>query len=143
MPLLLERMGWSGKRPRSVRIAGTCVSGAEPCRRVYSYFATKSSQVLKAAWYFDFQRVPRRLLSPQTVIKVQSLLCRAGQVGADFGIHCNTRLLFLRLAEIAPSKELNDMASEVERHLKLPTEGEALDEPSSEGLLLSRLKFRW
>ena len=40
------------------------------------------------------------------------------------------RLLFLRLAEIAPSKELNDMASEVERHLKLPPqEREALGEP--------------
>ena len=40
------------------------------------------------------------------------------------------RLLFLRLAEIAPSKELNDIASEVERHLKLPPEErEVLGEP--------------
>jgi alkylation response protein AidB-like acyl-CoA dehydrogenase len=40
------------------------------------------------------------------------------------------RLLFLRLAEIAPPKELNDIASEVERHLKLPPEErEALGEP--------------
>src|SRR5580700_10571006 len=32
------------------------------------------------------------------------------------------RMLFERLAEIAPSKELQDMQSEVERHLKLPPE---------------------
>jgi acyl-CoA dehydrogenase len=31
-------------------------------------------------------------------------------------------LLFRRLAEIAPSKELQDMELEVERHLKLPPE---------------------
>jgi acyl-CoA dehydrogenase len=40
------------------------------------------------------------------------------------------QLLFQRLAEIAPSKELQDMQSEVEQHLKLPTEErEALAEP--------------
>ena len=40
------------------------------------------------------------------------------------------QLLFRRLAEIAPSKELQDMESEVEQHLKLPTEKrEALAEP--------------
>jgi acyl-CoA dehydrogenase len=40
------------------------------------------------------------------------------------------RLLFRRLAEIAPSKELPDMESEVEQHLKLPPEEkEALAEP--------------
>jgi acyl-CoA dehydrogenase len=40
------------------------------------------------------------------------------------------KLLFRRLAEIAPSKELRDMESEVEQHLKLPSEeGEALAEP--------------
>jgi acyl-CoA dehydrogenase len=39
-------------------------------------------------------------------------------------------LLFRRLAEIAPSKELQDMESEVEQHLKLPPEQrEALAEP--------------
>jgi alkylation response protein AidB-like acyl-CoA dehydrogenase len=39
-------------------------------------------------------------------------------------------LLFRRLAEIAPSKELQDLESEVERHLKLPPqEREALAEP--------------
>ena len=32
------------------------------------------------------------------------------------------KMLFRRLAEIAPSKELQDMESEVERHLKLPPE---------------------
>ncbi len=40
------------------------------------------------------------------------------------------KLLFQRLAEIAPSKELQDLESEVERHLKLPPEErEALAEP--------------
>jgi len=40
------------------------------------------------------------------------------------------KLLFRRLAEIAPSKELQDMESEVEQHLKLaPEEKEALAEP--------------
>jgi acyl-CoA dehydrogenase len=40
------------------------------------------------------------------------------------------KMLFRRLAEIAPSKELQDMESEVERHLKLPPEErEALAEP--------------
>jgi acyl-CoA dehydrogenase len=40
------------------------------------------------------------------------------------------RLLFRRLAEIAPSKELNEMASEVDQHLQLPPEErEAFDEP--------------
>jgi hypothetical protein len=40
------------------------------------------------------------------------------------------KILFARLAEIAPSKELQDMESEVERHLKLPPEErEALAEP--------------
>jgi alkylation response protein AidB-like acyl-CoA dehydrogenase len=40
------------------------------------------------------------------------------------------RMLFQRLAEIAPSKELQDMQSEVEEHLKLPREEkEALAEP--------------
>ena len=32
------------------------------------------------------------------------------------------KLLFERLAETAPSKELQEMEGEVERHLKLPTE---------------------
>jgi acyl-CoA dehydrogenase len=40
------------------------------------------------------------------------------------------KLLFQRLAEIAPSKELQDTELEVERHLKLsPEEKEALAEP--------------
>ena len=40
------------------------------------------------------------------------------------------KLLFQRLAEIAPSKELQDVQSEVEEHLKLPSEErEALAEP--------------
>ncbi len=40
------------------------------------------------------------------------------------------KLLFQRLAEIAPSKELQDLESEVEQHLKLPPqEREALAEP--------------
>jgi acyl-CoA dehydrogenase len=40
------------------------------------------------------------------------------------------KLLFWRLAEIAPSKELQEMESEVEQHLKIPTEKrEALAEP--------------
>jgi acyl-CoA dehydrogenase len=40
------------------------------------------------------------------------------------------KMLFQRLAEIAPSKELHDMESEVEQHLKLPPqEKEALAEP--------------
>jgi alkylation response protein AidB-like acyl-CoA dehydrogenase len=40
------------------------------------------------------------------------------------------KLLFQRLAEIAPSKELQDMESEVEQHLRLPAqEREALAEP--------------
>jgi len=40
------------------------------------------------------------------------------------------KLLFWRLAEIAPSKELQEMESEVEQHLKMPTEKrEALAEP--------------
>jgi acyl-CoA dehydrogenase len=40
------------------------------------------------------------------------------------------QLLFQRLAEIAPSRELQDMESEVEQHLKLPSEKkEALAEP--------------
>jgi alkylation response protein AidB-like acyl-CoA dehydrogenase len=40
------------------------------------------------------------------------------------------KLLFQRLAEIAPSKELQDLESEVEQHLKLPPEQkEALAEP--------------
>ena len=40
------------------------------------------------------------------------------------------KMLFQRLAEIAPSKELQDMESEVEQHLKLPPEEkEALAEP--------------
>jgi acyl-CoA dehydrogenase len=39
-------------------------------------------------------------------------------------------LLFRRMAEIAPSKELQDMESELERHLKLPPEErEGLVEP--------------
>lgn len=40
------------------------------------------------------------------------------------------KLLFRRLAEIAPSTELQDMESEVEQHLRLPPgEREALSEP--------------
>jgi acyl-CoA dehydrogenase len=40
------------------------------------------------------------------------------------------RMLFQRLKEIAPSKEIHDMESEVEQHLKLPPqEREALAEP--------------
>src|SRR5271156_4303904 len=40
------------------------------------------------------------------------------------------KLLFQRLAQTAPAKELQEMESEVERHLKLPTqEKEALAEP--------------
>jgi len=40
------------------------------------------------------------------------------------------KMLFSRLVEIAPSKELQDLESEVEQHLKLPTEEkEALAEP--------------
>jgi acyl-CoA dehydrogenase len=40
------------------------------------------------------------------------------------------KMLFRRLAEIAPSKELQDLESEVEQHLKLPPEErEALAEP--------------
>jgi acyl-CoA dehydrogenase len=40
------------------------------------------------------------------------------------------KLLFQRLAEIAPSKELQDLELEVEQHLKLPPEQkEALAEP--------------
>jgi len=40
------------------------------------------------------------------------------------------KLLFQRLAEIAPSKELHDLESEVEQHLKLPPqEKEAQAEP--------------
>ena len=40
------------------------------------------------------------------------------------------RMLFRRLAETAPSKELQDMESEIELHLKLPLEArEALAEP--------------
>jgi acyl-CoA dehydrogenase len=40
------------------------------------------------------------------------------------------KMLFGRLAEIAPSNELQDLESEVEQHLKLPTEEkEALAEP--------------
>jgi len=40
------------------------------------------------------------------------------------------KMLFRGLAEIAPSKELQDMESEVEQHLKLPPEErEALAEP--------------
>jgi alkylation response protein AidB-like acyl-CoA dehydrogenase len=40
------------------------------------------------------------------------------------------KLLFQRLAQIAPSKELHDMESEVEQHLKLsPEKREALAEP--------------
>jgi acyl-CoA dehydrogenase len=40
------------------------------------------------------------------------------------------KMLFRRLAEIAPTKELHDMESEVEQQLKLPTEEkEALAEP--------------
>jgi acyl-CoA dehydrogenase len=40
------------------------------------------------------------------------------------------KMLFRRLAETAPSKELQDMESEVEQHLKLPAEEkEALAEP--------------
>jgi len=40
------------------------------------------------------------------------------------------KMLFQRLAEVSPSKELQDMESEVEQHLKLPTEQkEALAEP--------------
>jgi hypothetical protein len=40
------------------------------------------------------------------------------------------KLLFRRLADIAPSKELQEMESEVEQHLKLPTEErETLAEP--------------
>jgi len=40
------------------------------------------------------------------------------------------KLLFQRLAEIAPSKELQDLGSEVENHLSLPQdEKEALAEP--------------
>ena len=40
------------------------------------------------------------------------------------------KMLFQRLAEIAPSKELQDMESEVEQHLRLPAEErEALAEP--------------
>jgi len=40
------------------------------------------------------------------------------------------KMLFRRLAEIAPSKELHDMESEVEKHLKLPLEErEAFAEP--------------
>ena len=39
-------------------------------------------------------------------------------------------MLFQRLKEIAPSKEIQDMESEVEQHLKLPPqEREALAEP--------------
>jgi len=40
------------------------------------------------------------------------------------------KLLFQRLAEIAPSKELKELESQVEQHLKLPPEQkEALAEP--------------
>ncbi len=40
------------------------------------------------------------------------------------------KMLFRRLAEIAPSKELQDMESELEQHLKLPPgDKEALAEP--------------
>ena len=40
------------------------------------------------------------------------------------------KLLFLRLAQFAPSKELHDMESEADQHLKLPHEQrEALAEP--------------
>jgi hypothetical protein len=40
------------------------------------------------------------------------------------------KMLFRRLAEIAASKELQDLESEVEQHLKLPPqEREALAEP--------------
>ena len=40
------------------------------------------------------------------------------------------KTLFRRLMEIAPSKELRDIESEVEQHLKLPPEDrEALAEP--------------
>jgi hypothetical protein len=40
------------------------------------------------------------------------------------------QMLFQRLAEIAPSKELQDMESEVEQHFKLPSEKrEAFAEP--------------
>ena len=40
------------------------------------------------------------------------------------------KMLFQRFAEVSPSKELQDMESEVEQHLKLPTEQkEALAEP--------------
>jgi hypothetical protein len=40
------------------------------------------------------------------------------------------KMLFQRLAQFAPSKELHDMESEVEQHLKLPHEQrDALAEP--------------
>jgi hypothetical protein len=39
-------------------------------------------------------------------------------------------MLFRRLAELAPAKELREMESEVEEHLKLPPDDkEALGEP--------------
>jgi hypothetical protein len=45
------------------------------------------------------------------------------------------RLLFQRLPEIAPSRKLQDMESEVEQHLKLSLEEkEALAEPLSRRL---------
>jgi len=40
------------------------------------------------------------------------------------------KMLFRRLAEVAPAKELQEMESEIEQHLKLPAEEkEALAEP--------------
>jgi hypothetical protein len=40
------------------------------------------------------------------------------------------KMLFRRLAEISPTRELQEMESEVEQHLKLsPEEREALAEP--------------
>ena len=45
------------------------------------------------------------------------------------------KMLFQRLAEIAPSKELQNMESELEEHLSLPAEArEALAEPLFRGL---------
>jgi len=45
------------------------------------------------------------------------------------------QMLFRRLAEITPAKELQDLESEVEQHLKFPSEErEALAEPIFRGL---------
>jgi hypothetical protein len=51
------------------------------------------------------------------------------------------KMLFRRLAKIAPSKERQDVKSEVEQHLKLlPKKVKRSPNRSSEGLPLSRPK---